>query len=849
MARRRGKQTQQQTVTSHPLSMGGILQRKCASCGQHTIAGEVCPQCEEQASLSQSSAEATTSAQGSPVAALSGFNHDISRVPVRQRQPLIQAKLTVGVPGDKYEQEADWVADQIMRMPTSESMEGTTVRDEEPLAIQRLQHVEDEKVRRQAEVENEEDEEEILENPIQTKPIAGKLKPSITPVTEGMLQRQYEEEAEEKLKKEEEEEEKTVQAKQKLRQFPVTPGLEAQLTASKRRGQPLSQDILSFMEPRFGQDFSGVHVHADANSAQLNRELGAQAFTHGQDVFFGEGMYSPNTSDGQRLLAHELTHVIQQQPQKVMQRQEISESKQEDKLAMQPWSNTIQRQNRIKKKGKNSKEKRNAFPWVGEIAGVWSAAMRKTARKDPKKPHQNTEADLPQGSKLMVIGRRGGWLHVSVKINGVQMTGYVSQELVRYIRSSVFEFEPIEIKVKIPSVSESLVILKRAETQKAKVGTAYKPNEEQKNEIALAISVLRRTGKYAVNPATYRVSFVQAAGKQVEITTIEDFILFVEQVERQYPSATPSEIVSEIRQLWFSDVNWEILVSSEGVKEGGKHIDIETPPNPIATRFNMKTLAPKKGGKKLVTPLGTVDIGHVMAGIDAALSPFPSIYPKSHLASRGHEDSGSKLKYKTLKAASGGDSRDFTTWAGDLGQAYAEYLVERFVKKKPTTLAKFMKKKAPPAELLGDIHGYIAVQVWKEVPASVSPSGSTFKISNVLRDLYLVRGKSGKKYRQYMEKVSGKSGSKLKPFIVEQAKAFARPWFAKKAMEATKAAAWIYDTGRKTYFGSFSKKRALEEWMKEFDRVDAVCESNAKAEEKLGKVVDDFIAELEGKVK
>ena len=69
---------------------------------------------------------------------------------------------------------------------------------------------------------------------------------------------------------------------------------------------------------------------------------------------------------------------------------------------------------------------------------------------------------------------------------------------------------------------------------------------------------------------TFRADYVETAWKQVEVSTIEDFILFVEQVERQYPSATPNEVVSEIRQLWFSDVNGEILVSSEGISTGGK---------------------------------------------------------------------------------------------------------------------------------------------------------------------------------------------------------------------------------------------------------------------------------------
>jgi len=66
------------------------------------------------------------------------------------------------------------------------------------------------------------------------------------------------------------------------------------------------------MEPRFGADFGGVRVHADAEAHQLNQDLSARAFTTGQDIFFKQGEYSPSSAGGQALLAHELTHVLQQ---------------------------------------------------------------------------------------------------------------------------------------------------------------------------------------------------------------------------------------------------------------------------------------------------------------------------------------------------------------------------------------------------------------------------------------------------------------------------------------------------------------------------------------------------------
>ena len=77
-------------------------------------------------------------------------------------------------------------------------------------------------------------------------------------------------------------------------------------------GQALDTNTRVFMEPRFGHDFSGVRVHTDAKAAESARAVNALAFTVGRDVVFGGGQYLPGTTMGQKLLAHELTHVVQQ---------------------------------------------------------------------------------------------------------------------------------------------------------------------------------------------------------------------------------------------------------------------------------------------------------------------------------------------------------------------------------------------------------------------------------------------------------------------------------------------------------------------------------------------------------
>gem|GEM_PF-4365414 len=87
---------------------------------------------------------------------------------------------------------------------------------------------------------------------------------------------------------------------------------ESQLSSSRGGGTPMASGTQSEMEGHFDSDFSGVRVHTDANAVQMSQDIGARAFTHGSDIYFNQGEYSPDTSSGKHLLAHELTHTVQQ---------------------------------------------------------------------------------------------------------------------------------------------------------------------------------------------------------------------------------------------------------------------------------------------------------------------------------------------------------------------------------------------------------------------------------------------------------------------------------------------------------------------------------------------------------
>jgi hypothetical protein len=92
----------------------------------------------------------------------------------------------------------------------------------------------------------------------------------------------------------------------------INSNVESTIVSMKGSGQPFPPSIRAFFDPRFGYDFSGVRVHNDSRAANLATSVNAKAFTIGRDVVFGAWQYKPESSGGRRLLAHELTHVVQQ---------------------------------------------------------------------------------------------------------------------------------------------------------------------------------------------------------------------------------------------------------------------------------------------------------------------------------------------------------------------------------------------------------------------------------------------------------------------------------------------------------------------------------------------------------
>lgn len=215
-----------------------------------------------------------------------------AKKPFVSRPPLIQPKLTVGQPGDKYEKEADAMADHIMRMPQADSLPNTP--DVQACGCKTGQC--SCKGKSQSKNHSPFIQKKGNKPYISRKPtfiqrmgnIQGTNPPEELDPSEVIVQR------------------KQAGTPQ------VGSDLEQRLKNTHGKGTSLPRPTLQKMENAFGQDLSQVKIHQDPSSIQMNQELNAQAFTHGSDIYFNQGKYQPGTETGDHLLGHELTHVVQQ---------------------------------------------------------------------------------------------------------------------------------------------------------------------------------------------------------------------------------------------------------------------------------------------------------------------------------------------------------------------------------------------------------------------------------------------------------------------------------------------------------------------------------------------------------
>ena len=260
---------------------------------------------------------------------------------------IIQPKLKIGAPNDKYEQEADRVADQVMRMPApvqSSSMNNAPISNIN-------------KIQRKCVGCAKED--ELLQ----------KKSSGITPE--------------------------------------MTPAIHSNIQAMQSGGQALSKSDKNFFEPRFNTDFSQVRLHTNQQANNTAHSINAKAFTLGHHIAFDTGQYRPQTVEGKKLLAHELTHVIQQGSTQTIQR--------EDRTIL-----TLT----------------EFYPLTGQI-NADSIGFHHLPRPAVDIALDYIRPDFKLGDQVKVLGKTPlNWLKVEREIKGEKQVGYVDWRYIDVIPKS-----------------------------------------------------------------------------------------------------------------------------------------------------------------------------------------------------------------------------------------------------------------------------------------------------------------------------------------------------------------------------------------------------------------------------
>jgi hypothetical protein len=350
--------------------------------------------------------------------------------------------------------------------------------------------------------------------------------------------------------------------------------------------------------------------------------------------------------------------------------------------------------------------------------------------------------------------------------------------------------------------------------------------------------------------------------------TTGELILFVRKIEALCPGVSPAIVAQQVRRIWYRDGNWSLLVAAPDTSASGSSLFTQMAPAAALIEKSRDALL-DKGHRKMRSPIGVVDVGHVLAGIDTGYNPKLFVNPE--LPFEGNPAEGrvafgmqtqrlsgnDSEKLELLQRASGGDNRDFATWAGDLGQVYAEYVFNYYHEHDHAAdLDALMRSKGDPAQLLGDIHGYV-------VAAIAGESHKTMSVSAKLSLLYEATEK--RDYFGLFCRTANQSPQAVHAFVVERSRAFASTWYLNLVFHK-----YVKSTPADPHAGRLSRliAKAMSEikaipgyaglaaevgfaggpsgLIEEFQKMHRHLEDLPMDRGKLGSVVDTFLAMLRG---
>ncbi len=503
-------------------------------------------------------------------------------------------------------------------------------------------------------------------------------------------------------------------------------------------GQPLDAETRAFFEPRFGCDFSDVRVHTDSRALQSARAMNALAYTVGQDVVFDAGQHAPLTMVGQRLLAHELAHTIQQRTYTPTSQTSLAIIGERDssEIAAEQAADSVLRDGRVQHlSGKSVNVQRYASCGTPEECPPRVTGEIRRANRGPMIIREVSngiggtlvgnfaiggsalKSDLRRDTTWREFKRQmAGVADVQWEILGFtdcQGSNTLNERLRRERAQALFE--------DLPQAAKDSVVA----TGPAPMSDCIAENTDEQGRSFNRSAFVRRAAT-TINFFDEEVEDVSLTNcsSPVVASTIDEYISLVICAEKALPSHTPRQMLSLLRQLYYSGQTWSRCRGagcrfwSDVIPCG---ISISTPESALGT--------PLFGALRNSQVVGGIDIGHVFTGLESMFCPRSSV----------------NLNVAGPNWTIDISNFEFATWAGDLGSAVAQKIHDEQDNSMPTqpwsNYFLTSGSLASEEDLIGDIDAYVLRTGLSGASCQNSPSKALSSlpgsVSQVLADYYI----------------------------------------------------------------------------------------------------------------
>ncbi|MDB5250075.1 MAG: outer membrane protein OmpA [Segetibacter sp.] len=429
---------------------------------------------------------------------------------------------------------------------------------------------------------------------------------------------------------------------------PVATGsIENKIESSKGVGSPLPAPTKSFMESRFDTDFSNVRIHTGPYATEMSKELNAQAFTVANDIYFNAGKFSPGSSHGKHLLAHELTHTIQQRSTDISRRiQRVCPPRQHNETARSATLPGILPVNVILSTADNS--------LIIQDFAVGSSALPPNVLNNPD--WQRTMS-IVAGTPSMNVAMQG---HTDCAGSAAENLSLREQRV-----ATVLSVMPVAARAKVVPFllyTTAQVYLTANDTAESRAGNR-------------AVRIMFR----AADPTGDCDTIGRAAN-------LDQYIFMVTCVQNRLhltASADTRRLISVLRQIYYGNAPWS-----------GSRNSVWN--NVITDRpWNAGTDPSSLLGSHLFNALQTsqvvegVDIGHLLTGIDAMFNPH-----------------NVEIPFGPITSVTNIINEEWATWAGDVGSSVGEWAIETMYAGRDQDLDTFFSRFAGNSDLWGNIESF-----------------------------------------------------------------------------------------------------------------------------------------------